>query len=172
MAAIHLQNFSGVAEFRVGDVTLSAGDDLQTQRNKLARIMFDAMYQFVGLLDTDGTMLEINHAALEAAGIRMDDIRGKPFWEARWWGVSGQTQALLRELIHRAGEGEFVRCDFEVYGQLAGAETIVVDFRYCRSKIQTVRSSSCFLRAAISLRKNAPKPRSGVRTRNCRRAGS
>ncbi|MCP3712305.1 PAS domain-containing protein [Paraburkholderia sp. CNPSo 3274] len=128
MAAIHLQSFSDVAEFRVGDVTFSAGDDLQTQRNKLARIMFDAMYQFVGLLDTDGTMLEINHAALEAAGIRMDDIRGKPFWEARWWVVSGQTQALLRELIHRAGEGEFVRCDFEVYGQLAGAETIVVDF--------------------------------------------
>lgn len=58
----------------------------------------------------------------------MDDIRGKPFWEARWWVVSPQTQASLRELIRRAGEGEFVRCDFEVYGQLAGAETIVVDF--------------------------------------------
>ncbi|NLP60143.1 adenylate/guanylate cyclase domain-containing protein [Paraburkholderia sacchari] len=128
MAAIHRPCFSDVPELRVGDVTLSAIDDPQTQRNKLARVMVDAMYQFVGLLDANGTMLEINRAALEAAGIRMDDIRGKPFWEARWWVVSSQTQASLRELIRRAGEGEFVRCDFEVYGQLAGAETIVVDF--------------------------------------------
>ncbi|CAM2162547.1 adenylate cyclase [Paraburkholderia sacchari] len=128
MAAIHSPCISDVPELRVGDVTLSAIDDPQTQRNKLARVMVDAMYQFVGLLDANGTMLEINRAALEAAGIRMDDIRGKPFWEARWWVVSSQTQASLRELIRRAGEGEFVRCDFEVYGQLAGAETIVVDF--------------------------------------------
>lgn len=128
MAAIHRPCFSDVPELRVGDVTLSALDDHQTQRHKLARIMLDAMYQFVGLLDADGTMLEINQAALEAAGVRMDDIRGKPFWEARWWVVSPQTQTLLRELIRRAGEGEFVRRDFEVYGRFSGAETIVVDF--------------------------------------------
>src|SRR4029453_8354063 len=114
-------------ERRVRDVTLSASDDFQTQRDKLARIMLDAMYQFVGLLDVHGTMLEINRAALEAIGIRMDDIRGKPFWEARWWVVSPETQALLREMIQRASQGEFVRCDFENYVQPEGNETIIVN---------------------------------------------
>ncbi|MBF6989537.1 MULTISPECIES: adenylate/guanylate cyclase domain-containing protein [unclassified Cupriavidus] len=127
MASISLL-FPDARQLRVRDVTLLASDDLQTQRDKLARIMLDAMYQFVGLLDVHGTMLEINRAALEAIGIRMDDIRGKPFWEARWWVVSPETQALLRELIQRASQGEFVRCDFENYGQAMGEETIIVDF--------------------------------------------
>ncbi len=113
---------------RVRDVTLSASDDFETKRDKLARIMLDSMYQFVGLLDARGNMLEINRAALEAVGICMDDIRGKPFWEARWWVISAETQKLLHELIFRASHGEFVRCDFEVYGQAMGEETIIVDF--------------------------------------------
>ncbi|MCY1210239.1 PAS domain S-box protein [compost metagenome] len=127
MASISLL-FPDARQLRVRDVTLRASDDFQAQRDKLARIMLDAMYQFVGLLDVHGTMLEINRAALEAIGIRMDDIRGKPFWEARWWVVSPETQALLRELIQRASQGEFVRCDFENYGQAEGEEKIIVDF--------------------------------------------
>jgi len=127
MASIGLV-FPDSRQLRVRDVTLCTCDDFQTQRDKLARIMLDAMYQFVGLLDVHGTMLEINRAALEAIGIRLDDIRGKPFWEARWWVVSPETQALLRELIQRASQGEFVRCDFENYGQAEGEEKIIVDF--------------------------------------------
>ncbi|MBP0625238.1 adenylate/guanylate cyclase domain-containing protein [Cupriavidus consociatus] len=128
MAIINRQLFSNSAEVRVRDVTLSASDDFDTQRDKLSSIMLDAMYQFVGLLDVDGKMLEINRAALEGIGIRMDDIRGKPFWEARWWVISQESQALLQALIRRASQGEFVRCDFEVYGQAMGEETIIVDF--------------------------------------------
>ncbi|SOY44341.1 putative regulatory protein [Cupriavidus taiwanensis] len=128
MALISRRLFSDSAEFRVRDVTLSASDDFDAQRDKLSRIMLDAMYQFVGLLDVDGNMLEINRAALDGIGIRMDDIRGKPFWEARWWVISPESQALLQALIRRASQGEFVRCDFEVYGQARGEETIVVDF--------------------------------------------
>jgi len=120
--------FSNSAEFRVRDVTLSPSDDFNTRRDKLARIMLDAMHQFVGLLDVDGKMLEINRAALEGIGIRMDDIRGKPFWEARWWVISQESQTLLQALIRRASQGEFVRCDFEVYSQARGEETIIVDF--------------------------------------------
>jgi len=112
----------------VRDVTLSASDDFDTRRDKLARIMLDEMYQFVGLLDVRGNMLEINRGALESVGIRMEDIRGKPFWEARWWVISAETQQMLHELILRASQGEFIRCDFDVYGQARGEETIIVDF--------------------------------------------
>ena len=128
MALISRKLFPSGPELRVRDVTVSAHDDFQTQRSKLATIMLDAMFQYVGLLDIDGRMLEINRAALDGIGIQMDDIRGKPFWEARWWVISPETQNDLRELIRRAGQGEFVRSDFEVYSQEAGEETIIVDF--------------------------------------------
>jgi hypothetical protein len=40
------------------------------------------MYQFVGLLDANGIMLEINRAALEGAGIQLEEVGesrfGKP----------------------------------------------------------------------------------------------
>jgi len=110
------------------DVTLSADDDVQTHRDKLARIVLDEMYQFVGLLDAQGLTLEVNRAALAGAALRLDDLRGRPFWEARWWAVSKETVDSTRELVQRAGRGEFVRCDVEVFGEAAGEKTIVVDF--------------------------------------------
>ncbi|RQR26682.1 PAS domain S-box protein [Burkholderia sp. Bp9143] len=128
MPIINRQPFSDAPMLRVRDVTLSATDDIQTLRDKFARVIVDEMYQFAGLLDPDGMILEANRAALEAVGLRMDDVQGKPFWETRWWLVSPQTQTLLRELIRRAGHGEFVRCDFEIYGHATGEETITVDF--------------------------------------------
>ncbi len=128
MPTINRQLFTHAASRRVRDVTLSAADDLQTHREKLARIVVDEMYQFVGLLDADGITLEINRAALNGAGIGLDDIQGRPFWEARWWAVSAETVDAVREYVRRAGQGEFVRCDAVVYGKAAGEETIVIDF--------------------------------------------
>ena len=116
------------APVQVGSVALHRADSHQAQREKLARIVLDSMYQFVGLLDADGMTLEINRAALQGAGLRMEDIRGKPFWEARWFQVSQEVAEAQRDYVRRAQAGEFIRCDTEVYGRAAGEETIVVDF--------------------------------------------
>lgn len=53
MLIINGQPFTDDQVLHVRDVALSATDDLQTQRDKLARIMLDEMYQFVGLLDVE-----------------------------------------------------------------------------------------------------------------------
>ncbi|HTU33041.1 MAG TPA: ATP-binding protein [Candidatus Acidoferrum sp.] len=128
MASINRQLFAASPTLRVRDVTLSESDDLQRYREKLARIVLDEMYRFVGLLDTDGNVLEINRAALEGAGIRLEDIQGRPFWNARWWVVSNETQNLQRALVEQARAGQFVRRDIEIYGQAAGEETIIIDY--------------------------------------------
>ena len=128
MPAVNTLLFTKSPALDVRDVTLLATDDLQTHRQKLARTILDEMYQFVGLLDSDGNVLDINRVALEGAGIRLDEIQGKPFWEARWWLVSRETQDLQRALIQQARSGEFVRRDIEIYGDAAGEETIIIDF--------------------------------------------
>lgn len=128
MPTFNRKLFSGSAPLRVRDVVLRSTDRISTHREKLARIVLDELYEFVGLLDANGVVLEINRAALEGAGIKLDDIQGRPFWEARWWAVSNETRDLQRELIRRAGNGEFVRCDVEIYGQAGGEDTIIIDY--------------------------------------------
>jgi hypothetical protein len=40
-----------------------------------------------------------------------------------------RDSGLQRDLVRRAREGEFVRCDVKFYGHAAGEETIVIDSR-------------------------------------------
>src|ERR1700744_4440542 len=98
------------------------------EHERRAAVILDGMYQFVGLLDPNGNILEINRSALEGAGVRIEEIRGTPFWTARWWQVSEALQEKLRGDIQRAAAGEFVRFEAEVYGDQSGLSTIIVDF--------------------------------------------
>ena len=90
------------------------------------RAIFNQTFQFIGLLDRDGILLEANQTALAFAGISHDDVVGKPFWEARWWDVSPETQQQLRKSISKAVNGEFIRYEVEVRG--AGDSTAIIDF--------------------------------------------
>ena len=106
---------------------LLASDTREQYRQKLARITLDSMVQFVGLLDAKGTVLEINQVALDAVGIKLSDVEGKPFWTTFWWQVSEEINATLRDGIQRASKDEFVRWDAEIYGRFGGKETIIID---------------------------------------------
>lgn len=112
----------------VKGVALTVGEPPEMRRQKLARIIVDAMYQFLGLLDVDGTVLEINQAALDGAGVLLEDVVGKPFWEARWWAISDEARRRVRDMVAIARRGEFVRCDIEVFGDQQGSKSIYVDF--------------------------------------------
>lgn len=113
---------------RVRGVILGVNDSTEIRRQKYARIILDAMYQFLGLLDINGSVLEINSAALEGAGVRLEDLVGKPFWETHWWAVSEDARNRVKSMVEQARNGEFVRCDITVFGDLHGQKTIVVDF--------------------------------------------
>lgn len=126
--AINSRLFQHSSTLQVRSVELDVEDDLQTHREKLAKIILDDMYQFVGLLDAEGTLLEVNRAALEGAGIKLEDIQGKPFWEARWWQVSADTVKRQKEVCQLAAAGEFVRYDVEIYGRSGGDDTIIIDY--------------------------------------------
>lgn len=96
------------------------------QSEQRFRAIFESQYQFIGLMKPDGTLIEANRAALEFGGLRQEDVLGKPFWCARWWTLSPETQERLREAIRTAAAGEFVRYDVDVLG--AGDEIATIDF--------------------------------------------
>lgn len=78
------------------------------------RGIFDGTFQLIGLLALDGTVLEVNKAALDFNGVTRAEIVGKPFWEVRSWTVSPATQEQLRRSIAAAASGSFVRYEVEV----------------------------------------------------------
>src|SRR3990167_698249 len=110
------------------NISLKEKGSAELMQEQYTRIIFDGLYEFVGLLDAKGNVLEVNQVALEGAGITLEDIQGKPFWKTRWWQLSKKTMATQKRLIETASSGEFVRCDVEILGKADGKEIIAVDF--------------------------------------------
>jgi PAS domain S-box-containing protein len=90
------------------------------------RAVLDGLFAFAGVLLPDGTLIEANRAALEAAGLAPEDVVGRPFEEAFWWSYDQAVQARLRAAIACAAQGESVRYDVPV--RLAGGRFITIDF--------------------------------------------
>ena len=92
---------------------------------KRLRDILDSLYGFVGLYTLDGTVLYVNRAPLEAADVRVEDVVGKPFWEADWWSHSPEERGCLRTAMARAAGGEMVRYEASVLTK--GGRQIIVD---------------------------------------------
>jgi PAS domain S-box-containing protein len=90
------------------------------------RAIFNSTFQFIGLLTTDGILIEVNQTALDAAGIRAEDVLNRPFADARWWAISAETRRHLTEAIAQAARGEPVRFEVDILGK--GDRVITIDF--------------------------------------------
>ena len=83
--------------------------DRERAAERRFRAIFDQTFQFIGLMDRDGTLLEANRTALEFARVRAEDVIGKPFWETPWWRHSAALQGRLRQAVAAAADGATVR---------------------------------------------------------------
>lgn len=90
------------------------------------RAIFNQSFEFIGLMEPDGTLIEANQTALDFGGLTSEEVINRPFWEARWWTISPLTQAQLRNAIARAASGEFIRYEVDVLG--AGDTVATIDF--------------------------------------------
>lgn len=99
------------------------------------RAIFNQTFQFIGLMQPDGTLIEANETALNFAGLQREDVLNRPFWEARWWINSPETQETLKQAIQKAANGEFIRYEVDVLG--AGNTLITIDF-----SIKSIRDQS------------------------------
>ena len=76
------------------------------------RAVFDNTFQFVGLFDSAGTLIDINQTALALVGTQAEQVLGRPAWETPWWNHSIDEMTRLREAISCAATGLFVRYTF------------------------------------------------------------
>jgi hypothetical protein len=92
---------------------------------KRLRDILDSLYGFVGLYTLDGVLIDINRAPLLAAGLKPEDVLGKPVWETPWVLDTAQERERLRSMIARAASGEVVR--EESTAVIEGGQHIFID---------------------------------------------
>lgn len=95
------------------------------QRERRYDAVFNNTYQFMGLLDPEGHVLEANKPALAFAGLDQNDVVGEQLWETPWFQGSEQSTERAYKMTKRASEGEFVRTKLMVQGQ---NEEVLIDF--------------------------------------------
>jgi len=96
------------------------------ESERLFRAIFDQMFQFIGVMQPDGTLLEANQAALDLIGSQADEVLGRLFWETPWLTSSSENQTRLQNAIATAARGEFVRYEVELKG--VDGRIVTVDF--------------------------------------------
>jgi PAS domain S-box-containing protein len=83
------------------------------EREILAETVFEAPNIAMGVLDVDGTLVEVNDGALAFAG-RFDEatVLGDPFWETPWGTRTSATSTELKTATERALAGETLQFEF------------------------------------------------------------
>lgn len=89
-------------------------DEALAASERRFRTMFDSGFQHQHLLDVDCRLLEANRTSLDFAGIGIDAVRGRYFWDTPWWAGHEAGQARLRKACADALTGKTVRYQEEV----------------------------------------------------------
>ena len=99
-----IADYTRTLEVRVEDRTRELRDSEQR-----AKAILNTAFQLQGLLKSDGTLIEVNAAALSMIGASNEDVKGLPFWDCPWWTHSSDLQVTLRDAIKQAAEGETIQ---------------------------------------------------------------
>ena len=110
------------------DVTSRVRDELALRESEaLLRQVIDNQLGFVGILDVTGNVLDVNHAALAAAGLSRADVAGRPFWDCPWWCYDASVAARIRRAVRAAATGTTSR--FDVVAWISHEGRLNVDFQ-------------------------------------------
>ncbi|KYG74783.1 PAS domain S-box-containing protein [Roseivirga ehrenbergii] len=90
-------------------------DELKDQQTKIQGI-FDNTFQFIGLMKTDGTLIEVNKAITRFLGKTREELIGKKIWEISDLYQHDEDRNRLISSVQRAANGEFIRFDSQVIG--------------------------------------------------------
>ena len=78
--------------------------EVQQNERKLRGVFNDASH-FLGLLATDGRILDMNRAALECAGVPPSRVFSKELWNGPWWRFSPECRARVKKAFQKAAQG-------------------------------------------------------------------
>ena len=90
------------------------------------RGIFNQSFQLMGLLSTDGRVLQANETLLGLCNLPEDRVVGRFIWEEPWWPPSEEMTREVRSAVEAAASGKFVR--FETHHLTAEGLVRDIDF--------------------------------------------
>lgn len=110
-----ISGIDGEVEFVVVaglDITDQKATEQALQQSEVKfKAVFNQTFQFIGILNLNGSILNINQTALDFAGAKEIDLIGLKFWEAPYWRHSEAIQSKIKSAIETASQGEFRRME-------------------------------------------------------------
>jgi len=87
------------------DVThLKAAEEALRKSEQKFQAVFHQTYQFMGILDAQGRVIEVNDTALNSLGLQLSDVKGQYFWDTLWWS-EGEQREMIRLAVDTAARG-------------------------------------------------------------------
>ena len=75
---------------------------------------------FIGVLDADGRLQEINQPALDLLGATREDVLGVHVWKSRLWLGDPDAARIVRQAVALASRGGVFRRDIPVHSEKRG----------------------------------------------------
>src|SRR5690606_5293534 len=69
------------------------------ENKRLFTSIFNSTFQFTGFLNLKGRLIDVNEPALQFAGVGIEDVQNKYFWDTYWWQSSKRERRKLRKNI-------------------------------------------------------------------------
>lgn len=109
---------------RISGTDSDISKELERQRRYQA--IFNSSFQFTGLLQPDGTVLEANETLIKFARTDADQVIGKKLWDTPAWPDDQYAIDRLKESVEIVSQGQFDR--FSITTLSLDGEEIIIDF--------------------------------------------
>ena len=84
------------------------------ESERFYRDTLNDMLTFVAVLEANGNIIFVNNTTLKVAGIELEDIKGKKFYDAFWWEYSEEAKQAIKQDLKRCASGETLVHEIEI----------------------------------------------------------
>jgi PAS domain S-box-containing protein len=97
------------------DITDRKAHERERERKERRyKAVLDDPHILVALLDTDGTVLDLNETAMGYVDATVAELRGQPYWETPQFEQSAAVSETVRDRIEQAADGTYVEFDADL----------------------------------------------------------
>ena len=76
--------------------------------------LFDAVNQFIGILDGHGKVMKVNRAAMQLTGLPQGEMIGTPLWNLPWRAFRKGNKREIKQAVEQAIQGNFVTFEMDL----------------------------------------------------------